>query len=222
MSSMGSAMSPRDDDNPYRSPAACDQPSRPRFQPSRYDSWLCWIMRGCDLGSGRARQSGALVLQDHLLWSVAGWMLVVVGLLSGVVVPFLGPHSPDFTMTWDAVFAVAFWLAAGGLVLFARERVVLTSDSIRQVGPFMRRRQMPWTSVVSVTFTRVGLVRLISVDGGQIQIPADLVGIVHLVEVLERCLPHDVLQDCAADLDNYRRFLGVGSHKSLNTPQRDN
>jgi hypothetical protein len=130
------------------------------------------------------------------------------------VIAFLNPPAPN--EWWAPWLAAGFLLTLGSVGLCADERVTFTSDSVRKVGPFWRRRQMQWSEVVSVSFQKDGDVVLASVDGKRIRVTPDMVGVVEMPDILERHLPCGVLDECAFDLGTYRRFVGEPRTKRSN------
>jgi hypothetical protein len=98
-------------------------------------------------------------------------------------------------------------LAVVGLVV--GERVVLTSESIRKTGPFMRQQKMAWADVASITFQKDGDMALLSIQGSRITVSPYLAGVVDMLDSLERYLPQAVLQDCGIDLARYRAAVAL-------------
>ena len=73
----------------------------------------------------------------------------------------------------------------------------------------MRTQRLVWTEIISVTFANRGAIRLLSVKGKSMRVSSDLVGVVDMVDVLERFLPGGALDDCKEDLHKYRKFVGA-------------
>ena len=141
------------------------------------------------------------------MFSAFLWMVALGGPIVSPIVALLNPPAPH--EWWAPWFIAGICFVAGGLGLIAAERVIFSPDCVRKIGPFWRRRRMRWPDVVSVDFEKNSDIVLVSVNGTRIRITPDLVGVTDMVDVLEYCLPDDVLEDCAIDLDTYRRFVGA-------------
>ena len=170
------------------------------------------MLRGCDLQFGLPPKSDNLVLRGHVLSTAFLWLVTIGGPTFSAVAALCNTHPlPDWRGPW---FISAACVILGVFGLLVRERVVFTPDYIRKTGPFMRTQCLAWTEIVSVTFARAGLIRLFSATGSSIRVPPDLVGVVDMVDVLERFLPLSVLDDCKDNLRIYRKFVGTRRHST--------
>ncbi len=213
-------------ENPYASPAASHQSMRRRprpnlapYRPSLLASWFTWFFRGCDLQLRQSDPERDLVLHDHPSPTIALWILALGGPIFWLVVFSLVVYPNLYWLEQWIGTAVCLLFGSFGLLL--RERTLLTSEFVHKTGPFMYRRQIAWADIATVMFRDCCIIWLVSVNETAIRFPACVVGVVNLPDVLERCLPSDVLEECAADLESYRRFVGARKCHPGNSSQLD-
>ena len=118
-------------------------------------------------------------------------------------------HGPVLLLVITQLWwAVMLCLLVGVVGVSSNERVFVSADKIRKVGPFFQRRECRWEEIVSVSFDNDGDVLLVASSGVRIEVEADLVGVCEFADILDRRLSPDLRRDCEADLGLYRRFLG--------------
>lgn len=89
-----------------------------------------------------------------------------------------------------------------------KEKVILSPGYIERVGLFMRHR-IAWQEIASVAFRGHRQLLVTSMNDVEVVVSAYRTGVADLPDLLDRYLPAEVHQASEADLERYRRFLGV-------------